>query len=136
MKRAIPCLLLLRLLTSCVVQEGYYEPGYYPPPPPPPYVEVHRYEHHHRPAYRPAPQARVYQGHTNNQGSAQVHGNTHRGGQAVGVNPRQPQSRPMPQQTPPQAQVPANAHGRGANGPAAKSPAQVMEQQNNVSGHN
>lgn len=124
MKRVIPCLLLLPLLTSCV-QEGYYEPGYYPPPPPPPYVEVHRYDAQ-RHAHRPAPRARVYQGHSNNQGNVQVHGNPHRGGQAVVVNPRQPQ-----QQAPAQAQVPPSAHG-----PAVKAPAHGIDQQNNVSSHN
>jgi hypothetical protein len=127
--------LLLPLLTSCVVQEGYYEPGYYPPPPPSPYVEIHRYdehrhEHHRTPGYRPAPQARVYQGHVNNHGNVQVQGNNRPDGHAVVVNPHQPQT-----------QVQPNAHGHGgANGPAVTPPAasgpNVMNQQHNIEGHN
>lgn len=57
MKRLMPCLLLLPLLTSCVQAGYYYEPEFYPPPPPPPSVEVHPHagspyyesEHHHPP---------------------------------------------------------------------------------------
>ncbi|WP_040535057.1 hypothetical protein [Legionella drancourtii] len=146
MKRVIPSLLLLPLLTSCVVQEGYYEPGYYPPPPP--YVEIHRYdehrhEHHQTPGYRPAPQARVYQGQVNNHANAPIHGNHRPGGQAVVVSPQQPQpqTRPMPLQSQPQAQVQPNAHGHGrVNGPTAMPPAasgsKTLDQQHNVEGHN
>ncbi|USQ14724.1 hypothetical protein J2N86_05315 [Legionella lytica] len=118
MKRLIPCMLLLPLLSSCVPEAGYYEPGYYAPPPPPPYVEIHRYEEHrhydhgprhHRHGYRPAPQARVHQAPANvhGNGNAHAHGST-RGGQAVVINPRQPQVRPQPQinaHTHPQVQV-------------------------------
>ena len=116
MKRFIPCMLLLPLLSSCVPEGGYYEPGYYPPPPPPPYVEIHRYEEHRhyehgpRHGYRPAPQARVYQAPANVHGSgnARSHGFT-RGGQAVVINPRQPHGRPQPQvQARPQPQVQAH----------------------------
>lgn len=149
MKRVIPGLLLLPLLSSCVVQEEYYAPGYYPPPPPPPYVEVHRYEaprheHHRHHGYRPVPQARVYQGHANPHGNvhANVPGNasvTNRAGrQAVVVSPRQPQvqqapviQHPAPQQSP-QAQTHVNAHGN--TGTAHGS--QPVVQHNNVEQHN
>ena len=89
MKRIIPCLLLLPLLCSCVVQEGYYEPGYYPPPPPP-RVEVHRYGHHPQ-GYRPAPRAHVERrGYANN--NVHGHGNNHGGRPVVTGNARQPQA--------------------------------------------
>lgn len=105
MKRLIPCMLLLPLLSSCVSEGAYYEPGYYAPPPPP-YVEIHRYEEHrhydhgsrhHRHGYRPAPQARVYQAPVNvhGNGNAHAHGARH-GGQVVVINPRQPQVRSQP----------------------------------------
>lgn len=118
MKRIIPSLLLLPLLTSCVVQEGYYAPGYYPPPPPPPYVEVHRYEVHPHAAYRqhgyrPAPGVRVHQEHGHQR--ANVHPNApanarvvnRPAGRAVVANPHQPQQAPRSQQAQPRQVAPA-----------------------------
>jgi hypothetical protein len=92
MKLVVPSLLLLPLLTSCVVQEGYYAPGYYSAPSPP-YVEIHRHDeyrhaHRHHQDRRHVPQVRVYPG----RGNPNVHGHDNRQpGQAVIVNPRQPQ---------------------------------------------
>ncbi|MDR3503149.1 MAG: hypothetical protein P4L79_11285 [Legionella sp.] len=132
MKRLIPCMLFLPFLSSCVPDGTYYEPGYYPPPPPP-HVEIHRYEEHrhydhaprhHRHGYRPAPQARVYQAPANvhGNGNAHTHGATG-GGQAVVINPRQPQVRPQPQaQVRPQPQVQVRPQGQAHNPRPANQP--------------
>ncbi|MDR3441773.1 MAG: hypothetical protein P4L65_02030 [Legionella sp.] len=155
MKRLLPCLLLVPLLTSCyVAQEGYYEPGYYHPAP---RVEVHRYEqphnHGYHRGYRPAPQARVEHGR-----------GPHHGGQAVIVSPRQPQmhapgrpnvhgqaippGRPNvhgPATSPSRPNVPrqsqSNVHGQTTNSPAAvvEHPSQSgpkAKVYNNVEAHN
>lgn len=61
MKYLVSSLIALPLITSCVVQQEYYEPGYYDAPPPP-QVEVYRHGRHVR-YYRPAEQARVHHGH-------------------------------------------------------------------------
>lgn len=115
MKRFIPCLLLLPLLSSCVAQDTYYQPGYYPPPPS---VEYHRHEsarygasRHQHQGYRAAPQARVYEGQRNQPGNAHGHvsGN---GGQAVVVRPNQAPSS-VHGQSRPQASV--NAAPRQVN---------------------
>jgi hypothetical protein len=122
MKRVLPTLLLLPILTSCVTQQGYYEPGYYPPPPPPPHVEIHR---HHR-DYQPVPQARVYQNRINNHGNAHGHGNNQPGGHAVVVTPRQPQVRPQqPAAVQPRGPVPS--HGPVVVRPTTPAQAVVMQ---------
>lgn len=124
MKYLLSCLSLVPLLTSCVVQETYYEPGYYPPPPPPPMVEIHRYEyregHRHHGGYRqvPAPRVQVHQRHMNGHppvGRPPVVAHPHGPQPQVRVQPQvrpqpqvhvQPQVRPQPQVQPqPQPQV-------------------------------
>ncbi|WP_133137101.1 hypothetical protein [Legionella rowbothamii] len=138
MKRLIPCMLLLPLLSSCVPEGAYYEPGYYAAPPPP-YVEIHRYEEHrhydhgprhHRHGYRPVPQARVYQAPANVHGNGTAHSHgVRRGGQPVVINPRQPQVRPQPQvparpqsqaQARPQEQAHSPSHANQSTSSGAK----------------
>lgn len=131
MKRLMPAFLLVPVLSSCVVQEGYYEPGYYPPPPPP-VVEVHRHHHH---GYRPAPAAQV-----RIEQHGRVHGRHHHGASAVVVHPGRPQVQPqvhvhpqtqpqvhVHQQTQPQVHVQPQAkptqHGHESSNGAVVKPA-------------
>ncbi len=125
MKYLVPCLLVLPLLTSCMENDPY-ESNYYAPPP---RVEIERHDlnqhyHHNNGYYRPAPQGRVYHGHTNVNG-----------GSRVIVNSHTPQGR---------VEVQQNTHGHGnANGnevrprPTGRAvvvPGAVRGQTNNVQG--
>lgn len=135
MKRLIPCMLVLPLLSSCV-EGGYYEPGYYPPPPPPPHVEVHRYGEQHRPydhrhhhqGYNPAPRARVEHNSANPHRNAHSHGVAPGGSQATVANPHQPQAPAQPPrpQAPTQAPHQGQAHAPVPAPSAAQTPAQVQ----------